>query len=161
MEVGWHCYMGRNYEKAIEHALSTLAMEPAFPSSHYVLGLAYEQMGRFDEAIAAFEKARTAAPGNPAPLSGLGHALAVAGRCAEAESLLRELTGLSARAWVPPYFPALVAAGQGQTDAALAFLEEAYSKRDPYLVWLKCDPRFDGLRREARLADLLVCVGLE
>ncbi|HTT62609.1 MAG TPA: tetratricopeptide repeat protein [Bryobacteraceae bacterium] len=160
MEVGWHCFMGRDYEGAVRHASSTLAMEPAFPSSHYVLGLAYEQQGRLDEAIAAFQKACAGAPGNPAPLSGLGHALALTGRSVEAESLLRELTDLGARAWVPPYFPALVVAGQGRTEAALACLEEAFRKRDPYLVWLKCDPRFDAFRREARFVDLLRRVGL-
>jgi len=160
MEVGWHCYMSGDYEGAIEHALSTLAMEPSFPSSHYVLGLAYEQMGRFDEAIAAFQKSRAGAPGNPAPLSGLGHALAVARRSVEAQAILHELTGMGARAWVPPYFLALVAAGLDEAEEAMKYLEEAFRKRDPYLVWLKCDPRFDALRIEARFEDLLRRVGL-
>ena len=93
-------------------------------------------------------------------LSGLGHALAAAGRSGEAQALLDELTGMGARVWVPPYFPALVAAGLGQTEAAMEHLEEACRKRDPYLVWLKCDPRFDALRTQAGFQDLLRRVGL-
>jgi tetratricopeptide (TPR) repeat protein len=160
MEVAWHYCMCHDYERSIEQALSSLEMEPAFPSTHYVLGLAYGQTGRLEEAVAAFEKARAGAPGSPAPLAGLGHALARAGHAGAAEALLHELTAAGQSAWVPPYFPALIAAGLGNAAAALDWLEDGYRKRDPYLVWLKCDPRFAALHGEPRFQKLLREIGL-
>ena len=159
MEVAWHHYMRHDYEECIDQALSTLEMEPAFASSHYILGLGYEQVGRFDEALAAFEKARSAAPG-PAPMASLGHGLAISGRVPEAEAVLADLTRMGEKAWVPPYFPALISAGLGRTDQALDALEDACRKRDPYMVWLKCDPRFDSLHGDPRFEGLLRRVGL-
>jgi Flp pilus assembly protein TadD len=42
--------------------------------------LAYEQKGRFDEAIAEFKQARLLEPESPYPLAFLAHAYAVAGK---------------------------------------------------------------------------------
>jgi len=135
-------------------------MEPAFPPCHYVLGLAYEQQGRFPEALAALEKAHAGAPGHPATLGSLGHALEAAGRTSEPEAMLRQLLQLAARTWVPPYYPALVQARLGPAPAALECLEDAYRPRDPYLVWLKTDPRFDILHGDPRFRRLLGGVGI-
>jgi TolB-like protein/Flp pilus assembly protein TadD len=160
MEVSWHYYMAHDYDRAIESALKSLEMEPAFPPSHYVLGLAYEQKGRFEEALAALEKSQASATGNPAPLASLGHAFARAGRTAEAEAVLQELRLKSAGAYVPPYFPALVYAGLGRIEDAFDSLEDAYRMHDAYLVWLNTDPRFDILRGDSRFESLLRRMGL-
>jgi tetratricopeptide (TPR) repeat protein len=160
MEVAWHCYMGREYDRAIEHAMTTLEIEPAFPSAHHALGLAYEQKGSFDAAIASFEKAHAVSFGNPATLACLGHALAVAGRSAEAAALEQQLREMSGRAYVPPYYRVLVNAGLRRTDAAFACLEDSYQKRDLWLVWVRADPRLDVLRGDARFERLLRRVGL-
>jgi TolB-like protein/tetratricopeptide (TPR) repeat protein len=160
MEVSWHYYMVRDYDRAIESALTALEMEPAFPPSHYVLGLAYEQKGRFEEALGALEKSQARATGNPAPLASLGHAFARAGRTAEAEAVPGGLRRKSVRAYVPPYFPALVYAGLGRIEEAFDCLEDAYRKHDPYLVWLNTDPRFDVLRPDPRFDRLLRRMGL-
>lgn len=160
MEAAWHCYMGRDYDGAIEHATSTLAMEPAFASAQHILGIAYEQKGRFDAAIAALENAVSGAKGNPGTLGSLGHALAAAGRTAESETLLRQLESIRSQTYIPPYSPALINAGLKRTDAALDCLEDCVRQHDPYLVWLKSDPRFDLLHGDSRLENLLSRVGL-
>ena len=55
---------------------------------------------------------------------------------------------------------ALGAAAAGEPDAAFTWLERAYALRDPWLVFLKVDPRFDPLRGDPRLADLAARIGL-
>lgn len=160
MEIAWNCYMARDYRRAAEEALRTLELEPLFPAAHSTLGIAYEQEGRYDEAIAAIEKSRDASGGHPATLSALAHVLAGAGRIEEASVLIDRLMELSARQYIAPFWMAVAYAGVGQTAAALAALEKAYEERDVTLVWLGTDPRLDTLRAEPRFKELLRRIGL-
>jgi|SRR5579859_5698484 len=160
MEIAWNCCMARDYKRAAEEALRTLELEPQFPAAHSALGMAYEQEGRFDEAIAALEKARDASGGHPAALSALAHALACAGRIEEARALIDRLTELSARQYISPFWMAVAYAGVGQTATALEELEKAFEQHDVTLVWLGTDPRLDNLRGEPRFRELLRRIGL-
>jgi hypothetical protein len=45
--------------------------------------------------------------------------------------------------------------GLGEDDLALESLEKAYQERDLWLIWLGVEPRFDGLRSNARFEELL------
>ncbi len=159
MEIAWNCYMARDYRRAAEEALRTIELEPQFPAAHSTLGIAYEQEGRHDEAIAAIERAR-AATGHPATLSALSHALASAGRIEEARALIDQLTELSTRQYISPFWMAVAYAGVGATGPALAELEKAVEQRDVTLVWLGTDPRLDCLRAEYRFKELLRRIGL-
>jgi TolB-like protein/Tfp pilus assembly protein PilF len=145
MEIGWDYYMGRRYERAREQALKTVEMEPAFLPAHHVLGLACEQLGRREEAIAAFEHA-LAGSRHPATLAALGHALATANRRSEAADLLKEIEALSSTSYVPPYWRAVICVGLGDYSSAVDHLRTSCAQRDVWLVWLKQDPRFDQLR---------------
>ena len=161
VEVAWNSYMAREYERAVEQSLRTLEMESAFHPAHYSLGLAYEQQSRYNEAVAAFERALEGSGGNPAALSALGHVFALMGREQEAREALCKLEEMSRRAYVSPFWPAIVCLGLDETDAALEWLERAYAERDVWLVWLKVDPRLDPLRSDARFRNLLWRVFLD
>jgi hypothetical protein len=52
-------------------------------------------------------------------------------------------------------FVALVHAGLGQNDAAFALLNKAFDERSNWLVWLRLDPRRNGLRPDPRFAQLV------
>ena len=160
MEVAWNWFMAREYDRALEQSLKTLEMEPLFTPAQHTLGLAYEQMGKYEEAIAAFEKALTGSGRNPVPLAAMAHAYARAGRRREATEKLNELRQFAREAYVPPYWFALLHTGLGEKDAAFEWLERAYAGRDVWLVWLKREPRFDVLRSDPRLENLLRRIGL-
>jgi hypothetical protein len=57
--------------------------------------------------------------------------------------------------YVPPYASALVHAGLGERDAALAALDRAYDVRDVHLMYLAVDPKWDDLRSDPRFRALL------
>jgi DNA-binding NtrC family response regulator/TolB-like protein len=160
MEIAWNWFMAREYEAALEQSFKTLEMEPLFAPAQHTLGLALAQLGKHEEAIAAFQRALTGSGGNPVPLAALAHVYALAGRGREATEKLHELRQLCREAYVPPYWMALVHAGLDEKDAAFEWLERAYEDRDVWLVWLKREPRFDVLRSDPRFEHLLRQIGL-
>jgi len=155
VEVAWNYLMAREFARAREESLKTLDLEPDFPAAHYGLGLACEQLGRFKEAVASLERARDASEANTATLAALGHAYGSQGRRREAERILEDLMQNRSRKYVSSYLIALVHAGFRKPDAAFACLEAAVAERDAWLVWLRAEPRFDGLRPDPRFAELL------
>ena len=154
METAWNLYMARRYDDAIRQASRTLELEPRFFPAHHTLGLAYEAIGRYEEARASFERS-TIGSGNPTASSALARVLALMGDTEAARRLLAELLGLHHRSYVLPYLPAVVYAGLGELEEALTWLETAFEDRDPYLVWIRTDPRLDLLRDHPRFRSLL------
>ena len=84
-----------------------------------------------------------------------GHVLAKLGRAAEARDILRTLESLSRERYVPPFAIALVQAGLGERDAALASLDRAYEARAIHLVFLPVDSRWDAYRTDPRFRALV------
>jgi len=81
--------------------------------------------------------------------------LAKSGKQAEARGLLAELLKLSTERNVPPSHIAMLYNGLGERDKALEWLERGFEERDPKMVFLKVDPKWDNLRNEPRFADLM------
>ena len=133
---------------------------PQFGIAHYFLGQVYEQQQQLDEAVAAFAKARDLTGNSAETVAALAHAHARQGDRAMAEELLSGLITPPAGGYVSPTRIALVHAGLGDTDAALASLEEALRLRAIDLVWLQVWPWFASLRADARFARLVSALGL-
>jgi Flp pilus assembly protein TadD len=112
-------------------------------------------MGMLEEAIVEFQNARACSSNHPATLAALGHAYASMGQRHQAEELLLELEGLSGKRPISAYSVALLRAGLGETCGAVKWLEKARDERDVWLVWLRVEPRFDPLRSDARLHNLM------
>jgi DNA-binding winged helix-turn-helix (wHTH) protein/tetratricopeptide (TPR) repeat protein len=157
--IAQHFYYTGQYDRALDFINQKLETRPDAPGLHEWLGLVYEQKGRTSEAIEEFQKAINLSQGIDG-LGSLGHAYAVSGNSAEAKNTLRKLEGLSQQKYVSPFQKAVIYAGLGQNDQALAELEKAYNERSLSPVQLKCDPRLNGLRSEPRFHDFTRRVGL-
>jgi len=154
--AAWIQFMAGDYESAIDTCRNVLDMKPHFPPASRVLGASLLQMGRGAEGIVEMEAAAANAAGNPVLLSWLAHAKAVRGECGVARTLLDAIEHLRADRFVPALHLALAHVGLGEPDAAFALLEQACEERDPMLLMLGGDPRFDPIRSDVRFARLLV-----
>ena len=161
MEMAWILYIARDFQGAAEQSWKTLAMEPRFAPAQNTLGLAYQQMGMIEEAIAELDNARACSGDHPAAQAALAHVLAIAGRRTEAEILLEQLQRMACKPSVSRYWLAIVNTALGACDAAFELLHEAFKNREAWLVWLKVEPRYDPLREDARFDHLLRRIGLE
>lgn len=97
-------------------------MDPSSFWAHALLGMAHQQKGELDKAIAELRRAREL---NDIPWTRamLGNAYAVAGDRAEALRIVAGLKEDSRRLVVAPYDVALVYAGLGEKDQTLVRLE--------------------------------------
>jgi tetratricopeptide (TPR) repeat protein len=160
IHLGWHYLYARQYDQAIEQFRKTLELDPAFPQARRYAAWAYLQKGMHPEAIAALQAALDSREQDPEIQGELGHALAVAGRRTEALTMLEGLGHLSATRYVSPYSVALVHAGLGDRDQALAWLDKAYAERSDFMPYLTLEPMLDGLRSDHRFTTLVGRVGL-
>jgi len=108
-----------------------------------------------ERAIAAAQRAVELSHGAPTFVGFLGLEYAAAGHRDQARNILVQLQELSRQRYVTPYLVAQIYAAFGETDEALRWLEIAYRERAAWMVILKVDPRFDGLRSDPRFQDLM------
>lgn len=159
-DIGFALYYARQYDQAIAQLRTTLEMTCQFPLAHLWLGRAYQQQGRYAEALAAFREASMGLGEWPVTIAAMGYVYGVSGQTAEAHRVLAQLHQLAQHRYVTAYGVALVYAGLGEHDHAFAWLQKALEERTHWLVWLKLDPRWDGLCADPRFVDLLRRIGL-
>jgi hypothetical protein len=90
----------------------------------------------------------------------MGYVYGVSGRGTKAHHVLEQLCQLAEHRYVTSYGVALVYAGLGEHGHAFAWLQKAFEERTHWLVWLRLDPRWDGLRADPKFVDLQRRVGL-
>jgi tetratricopeptide (TPR) repeat protein len=131
-------------------------MDASFFPGHFWLGMAHQLKGEWAEATAALEKATALSSESTLMRASLGGVYAGSGREREARDVLRRLDEVRRRRYVSQAAVAAIWVGLGDTDRALACLEEACADRCYWVLYaLLVDPRFDRLRHEARFTDLL------
>ncbi len=158
--AAWVRYAAGDYQSAIEHCRNTIDLDPEFMLARRVLGAAYLQAGRDADAVAEFESAAARGDVDPVVLAWLAHAKAVTGARGEAVALIAQARALESERYVPAYHLALAYTGLGSLDAAFDALDQACLDRDPVLLQVGAEPRFEPLRRDPRYAALLERIGL-
>ena len=74
--------------------------------------------------------------------------------------MLEELLKSSSEGYISPYNIALIYNGLDEREETFAWLERAFDQRDPKMVFLKVEPKWNNLRSDPRFQDLLRRVGL-
>jgi eukaryotic-like serine/threonine-protein kinase len=155
-------FFARQYDRATDSLVKTLEMDPNFALAHGRLGLAYQHMGMYEEAIAEYQRVielSGSRADNPAMLAALAGAYAVSGRKDQARDILHRLKEQSQREYVSPCDIAEIHAALGEKDHAFEWLEKAYEARSSDLRFLKVSQLMDSLRLDPRFQDLLRRVG--
>lgn len=159
MNLATTYYLRSENERAVNHLTKTLELEPNYMPTHFVLACAYIQQGRLEEAIAEFQFIYKLDQEAYLALGFMGYAHALAGQRDEAKTLLNILQDDSRRKYVSPYSMLMIHLGLGEHDRVFELLEQLYTERNDWMVWLRVSPELRPLRHDPRFKDLLQRVG--
>jgi serine/threonine-protein kinase len=156
--AGWHSLFDKGFDQAQSFAAQGQMMMPSF-WAQIVTGWADIGKGHPDSAITVMRSAVALSQGLPFAQAALANALAKAGRTKEANQLLDSLLRQSLHGYVSAYDIAIVYAGLGKNDDAIAWLRKAVGERSMFVVHMTWDARLDGLRADPRFAELVKQLG--
>jgi len=146
-------------DEALDRLGNTLNVEPNYWFARQYAASAYIDKGMYSEAIEQAREARDSPDVPTRPAAFLGFALAKSGRHAEAQAELDGLLKLSKERYVPPYNIAMIYNALGENDETIQWLERGYREKEPRMVFLKVEPKWNNLRNDPRFQDLLRRVG--
>jgi len=169
VELGCPYLYSKQYDRAIEYFQKGLEMDSDFPFAHFALAEAYDQTGRYEQALAEHEKALELARRGQAIDLGGGDAprawYALTGPLQNAYKQLRgpnywqdrlvSATKLYDDGRATASAVAGIYAILGDKEQAVDWLEKAYEQSDDFLVFLNIQPQFENLRSEPRFRALV------
>jgi TolB-like protein/tetratricopeptide (TPR) repeat protein len=153
--AAWVRYTAGEFSTALDRSRHVLDMDAGYMPARRLLGVTLLAAGRPDEAVVELTAASGAGGDDPISLAWLAHAKALLGARDEAGAILAKLEADLPRVYVPAYHLALAHTGLGNREVALSLLERACTDREPAVMNLKVEPRFDPLRRDGRYDVLL------
>jgi len=156
--LGKGVQVARRYDEAIQQFQNIIRLQPDSSDAYIYLAYTYADKGMYADAIAQYQKFISLSGENTSEQSYLGYAYAKAGRRNEALALLDKLK--TTTDYVSPAELAILYAGLGGKDEAIAALERAFAAHDSQMQYLKVEPHYDSLRTDPRFTDLMRRVGL-
>lgn len=157
----WLHYLDHQYDEAARQLLKILDEKPDFVMALYTLGQVYVQKKMYDQARAAFVKARTLDPESPFPIFLLTHLAAVEGKRDEARKGLDQILKLAGKNYIDPFDIGQIYLELGNKDKAFEMFEKAFQAKSEQMLYLKVEPRLDSLRSDPRYIDLVRRLKLE
>lgn len=153
--AGQILFQNRDYTGAMGHVRQALSLDHQFWIGHLVHAKVLQELGLGGQALDACQQAFLYSGGSTEALSQKGWILASLGREDEAHQVLATLREVQRLRFVPPYNVALVLAALNDVAGALESLEEGRRERDPHLVFLPVDPKWDHLRADSKFQSFL------
>ncbi|MBS1794077.1 MAG: winged helix-turn-helix domain-containing protein [Acidobacteria bacterium] len=141
-------------DEALTVSRKTLELDSNYWLANTVVSWIYLEKKRYAEVLDITRRQRQLAVVSE-PVAIGAYALSKAGNDREARLALDDLLKQSAAGYVSPYNIALVYAALGDQEKALDNLEKGFAEKDVRMVFLKVDPKWEGLRLEPRFVELM------
>lgn len=154
-------FYARKYEESVVQCKKVLELDPNFFLAQINLARAHGQLGNYEQAGVAFERAASLLSDSLEGSWMLGQLYATSGKQGEARAILDGLVEQSKNRYVSPCGIAMIYAALGDKNEAFRWLEKAYEMHDGEVFNLKVEPRLDSLRAHARFQELLSRIGFE
>ena len=133
----------------------TIDLDGNFWLSHLFITRVYLSRGQWDEAAASALKAAELSGGSAEAIATAAYARSLGGRPEEARRILGDLTERAKSRYVPAYALAQIYLVLGDKDRTIEFLEKSIQEREPLMVFLKVEPKWDPIRNDPRFINIL------
>jgi len=148
-------YMARHFEQALAHSLKIKAMDPSFFSLYWAMGLSLACMGRFADAVDAFDTGRPFAYGDASIEGFTGWAAALGGDRQRALEVVAQLEARRASGFLQAASIGIVYQGLGDMDTAMEWYQKAFDDRSGECAVYWINPAYDAAREDARFRALI------
>jgi tetratricopeptide (TPR) repeat protein len=149
-------FYAKQYQESVEYARKALEMDANYYLLWFAMGLAQLYDGLTLHAIASLQRVVELAPWWYQGLGYLAAAYHQAGDCERGSECARKLTESHAGSCgAAAYY-----AATGEVDAMFGALDNAYRRRDRFLVHIKDEPFIDPYRADPRFQSLLAKMNL-
>ncbi|MGA3236700.1 MAG: protein kinase [Bryobacteraceae bacterium] len=157
--LGVELYFARRFDDAISQLQKVVEMDPRFNLPYWTLGQAWAAKGNLSKAVESLEIARQLEPGAKPDLV-LAYCYAVFGKMAEARTLRDETVRKYRRPSYAASELAYVESALHESEAAIGSLKIALEEREPQLIQVGSDPKFDWIRDNPEFSNILRSIGL-
>ncbi len=142
-ELGCIDYYRGDYESATQHYREAMTKDAHSPIPYWGLGKTLSLQGKYGEALKVMRQFKPANGFEPPLLTAeIGYALGREGRTSEAQGVIAELREESKSTFVDPYLVSLIYLGMGDEQAALQWLNRAYTVRSSFLIGVSTEPKW-------------------
>jgi adenylate cyclase len=153
-----HYYRGE-YDEGIEQAKRVIDMDPNFTTVYPTLIQLYLAAGKTDEAFGALEiYEKMMGPGETDLTR--AYVCAHAGKPDEARKILDRLEASRSTTGTSPFLLGEIRFQLGDNDRGFELVEEAYRRRDRYILMMGIEKELNGVRSDPRYIAMLQKVGL-
>ena len=159
-ELAYAYYLDRQYDRAIDQANKALALGPGHAYALWTMAQAYELQQKYEDALIALKKAEESDRDWSWIVADRAYVFAKTGRTSDAKKILRDLEKRASednpkKEYIDPVLIAYIHLALGDKDQAIAWLRRAYDIRSGNLIWLKADPKLDGLSDDPRFIEIV------
>jgi Tol biopolymer transport system component/Tfp pilus assembly protein PilF len=163
--AGMIYFYARRFDRALNECRRALELDPGLVQAHRVIRWTYQAAGRYDDALAAYQKEKSFSgdAGKDWPVI-LAQLQAVGGKRQEALlNLKKSVAALPAlrQGDFQPFQIAVAYALLGDRDQALGWLAKAEAVRAHNFNYVLVDPLLDNLRSDPRFVRLVKKAGLQ
>ncbi len=150
-------YRARRYQEAVPHLQRAIELDPNPGNSmpYWILAELYEQVGRYDDAIAHYEKAQSHGGRALSISAQIAGVHARMGKRNEARRMLEELKATTDPVSFSNLSVARAYVALGDTDQVFKVLLRLVDERNNLATTIKADPPFDSLHSDPRWTELL------
>jgi serine/threonine protein kinase len=159
--AGWVMFDIGQEDAGKKQLQKALELDPGFFYAWSAFAVIHCQEGRYAEAVGEAQEGVRLSAGLPLARAWVGYALGMAGRRAEALSIVDQLEELSRQRYVPAAARAWCYLGLHDHDRVVEWLERGYRQRDTWLPHVGMLRAFEPLRPDPRLQDLFRRLGLQ
>jgi TolB-like protein/Tfp pilus assembly protein PilF len=160
VNTGVALFYGGRRQEAISQLRHVLEMDPDSAYAHANLGIFLISTSFLEEGIAEVERAIALQPNELQFKPCQAFAYMVAGKKADAETVLNEMLGASRKQYVSALGLAQTYAVLGLRDQAFEWLHKGVDEHGSGLIGSLNDPMWDGIRDDSRFSDILRETGL-
>ena len=138
------------YDEAIEHLNRALEMDTRNDLAYGDLANVYDQMGRYEDALVALDKAEALRPNFWYYQAQRARLYARSGRRSEAMRLTEKFKATTEPGRFPDIGLAKIYSSLGEKDEAFKHLISVIEERDQVSIFIKIDPSFNSLHSDPR-----------